>query len=55
MKVMLILVDGMRPDAMVQFPQAQALMQSSASTLDAQTVFPSAHVTSDEKQPHHTH
>ena len=41
MKVMLILVDGMRPDAVVQFPQAQALMQSSASTLDAQTVFPS--------------
>ena len=41
MKVMLILVDGMRPDAMVQFPQAQALMQSSATALDAQTVFPS--------------
>ena len=40
MKVMLILVDGMRPDAMVQFPQAQALMQSSATALDAQTVFP---------------
>ena len=41
MKVMLILVDGMRPDAMVQFPLAQKLMQSSASTLNAQTVFPS--------------
>lgn len=41
MKVMLILVDGMRPDAMAQFPLAQKLMQSSASTLNAQTVFPS--------------
>ena len=41
MKVMLILVDGMRPDAMVQMPQAQTLMAKSAYTLNAQTVFPS--------------
>ena len=41
MKVMLILVDGMRPDAMVQMPEAQALMAKSAYTLNAQTVFPS--------------
>ena len=41
MKVMLILVDGMRPDAMVQIPQAQAMMAQSASTLEAQTVYPS--------------
>jgi len=41
MKVMLILVDGMRPDAMVQMEKAQAMLQRSAYTLQAQTVMPS--------------
>lgn len=41
MKILLILVDGMRPDALLQIPQAQALLQTAASTMQARTVMPS--------------
>ena len=41
MKVLLILVDGMRPDALERIPQAQALMQKAAYALDTRTVMPS--------------
>ena len=41
MKVLLILVDGMRPDFLAEVPEAQALIAKSASTLEATTVFPS--------------
>lgn len=41
MKVLLILVDGMRPDALAEIPQAQELMKKSAYTLEATTVMPS--------------
>lgn len=41
MKVMLILVDGMRPDALADIPAAQSLARRAASTLFASTVFPS--------------
>lgn len=41
MKILLILVDGMRPDALEGIPQAQALLKRSASALDARTVTPS--------------
>ncbi len=41
MKVMLILVDGMRPDALADIPAAQELARRSAHTLSARTVYPS--------------
>ncbi len=41
MKTLLILVDGMRPDALKEIPRAQALLRRSATALDAQTVMPS--------------
>lgn len=41
MKVLLILVDGMRPDALVKVPRAQAFLKKSAYALDARTVMPS--------------
>ena len=41
MKTLLILVDGMRPDAIINIPQAQRIMKKSAYTLRAQTVMPS--------------
>ena len=41
MKTVLILVDGMRPDAMVQMPFAKELLEKSTYALDASTVFPS--------------
>lgn len=41
MKVLLILVDGMRPDAMVKNQKAQEIMKRSVYTLEARTVFPS--------------
>jgi len=43
MKVQLILVDGMRPDALAKCsnPYIQKLLSESLYTLDAQTVFPS--------------
>jgi len=41
MKVILILVDGMRPDALAGIPEAEALMAQSSYTLAAETVFPS--------------
>lgn len=40
-KVILILADGMRPDAMENLPYVQKLMKESAYTMHAQTVFPS--------------
>lgn len=41
MKVLLILVDGMRPDAMKNIPEAKELMELSAYTPEGRTVFPS--------------
>lgn len=41
MKVLLILSDGMRPDAISNHPLVQEMMAASAYTLEAQTVFPS--------------
>ena len=41
MKVLLILVDGMRPDALKDCPKAQEFMSKAAYTLEAQTVVPS--------------
>ncbi|MBQ7661645.1 MAG: alkaline phosphatase family protein [Clostridia bacterium] len=42
MKVLLIVVDGMRPDAMIQIPKARDLMKKSTYTLKGRTVFVSA-------------
>lgn len=41
MKVLLILIDGMRPDAMVQIPAARQVMEKAAYKLDGSTVYPS--------------
>ncbi len=41
MKVILISVDGMRPDALQYVPQAQEFIKRSSYTLCASTVFPS--------------
>lgn len=41
MKVLLILVDGMRPDALKNIKEAQDVMRKSSYTMDAQTVMPS--------------
>ncbi|MBE6712649.1 MAG: PglZ domain-containing protein [Ruminococcaceae bacterium] len=41
MKVLLILVDGMRPDALVKNDCALALLEKSVYTLNAETVMPS--------------
>ena len=40
-KVLLILVDGMRPDALKGIPYADRLLEDSAYTMSARTVFPS--------------
>lgn len=41
MKVLLILVDGMRSDSLAEIPEAQEMITQSCHTLEAQTVFPS--------------
>lgn len=41
MKVLLALLDGMRPDAIGDIPQVQDMIRSGASTMEATTVFPS--------------
>lgn len=41
MKVLLILIDGMRPDAMVQIPAAKKVMEKAAYQLEGTTVYPS--------------
>lgn len=41
MKVLLILVDGMRPDSLTDIPQAQKMIQESSYSMKAETVFPS--------------
>lgn len=41
MSVVLILVDGMRPDALTDIPAAQKVMKQSAVAMDAKTVMPS--------------
>ena len=41
MGVLLILVDGMRPDALADIPAVERLMAESSYALDAKTVFPS--------------
>ena len=41
MKVLLILVDGMRPDAIVDISEANNMSRSSSYTMDATTVMPS--------------
>lgn len=40
MKVLLILVDGMRPDALPQIPQAQEVIARGASSMNATSVIP---------------
>ncbi len=42
MRVLLILVDGMRPDALVKMDVAQDLIKKSTYTMEAKTVMPSA-------------
>ena len=41
MKTILILVDGMRPDALENVESAQSIIKKSTYTMNAQTVFPS--------------
>ena len=41
MRVLLILVDGMRPDGLEQIEQVQKMMQEGSYTWEAQTVYPS--------------
>ena len=41
MRVLLILVDGMRPDSLTDLPVAQGIIKQSAYTMEAKTVFPS--------------
>ena len=41
MKTMLILVDGMRPDALIRVEKAQTVLAEADYTLEARTVFPS--------------
>ena len=41
MRTLLILVDGMRPDALKNLDTAQDIIQKSAYTMDAKTVMPS--------------
>ena len=41
MKVLLVLVDGMRPDALTNLPQVERMKACSAYTLSARTVMPS--------------
>lgn len=41
MKVLLMLMDGMRPDSLPNIPEAQAMIARGSSAMDAQTVFPS--------------
>ena len=41
MKVLLILIDGMRPDAMVQIPAATKIMEKAVYQLEGTTVYPS--------------
>lgn len=40
-RVLIILVDGMRPDALADVPEAQELIKRSAYTMEARTVMPS--------------
>lgn len=41
MKTLLILIDGMRPDAMVQIPAARRVLEKAAYKLEGTTVYPS--------------
>lgn len=41
MKIILFLIDGMRPDALADIEAAQRIMKKSTYTMDAKTVFPS--------------
>ena len=41
MRVLLVLVDGMRPDALTDIPVAQSIIKQSAYTMEATTVSPS--------------
>ena len=41
MKVLLMLMDGMRPDSLTNVPEAQAMIARGSSAMDAQTVYPS--------------
>ena len=41
MKILLVLIDGMRPDALADIPQAQRMMTESTYSLDVRTVMPS--------------
>ena len=41
MRVLLISIDGMRPDAIKDLPQVKKIMQESSYSFNAKTVFPS--------------
>ena len=41
MRVLLILVDGMRPDSLTDIQKAQGIIKKSLYTMEAQTVMPS--------------
>jgi predicted AlkP superfamily pyrophosphatase or phosphodiesterase len=41
MKVLLMLMDGMRPDSLPNIPEAQAMIARGSSAMDARTVYPS--------------
>ncbi len=41
MRTLVILVDGMRPDAITNLPQAQSIIKKSSYTMNAKTVMPS--------------
>ena len=41
MKTLVIVVDGMRPDALIKTENAKCLLENSTYTLDARTVTPS--------------
>ena len=41
MRVLLVSIDGMRPDAIKDLPQVKKMMQESSYTFSEKTVFPS--------------
>lgn len=44
MRVLLILVNGMRPDALTDVPAAQSIIKQSAHTMTTKTVLPSVNL-----------
>ena len=41
MKAVIILVDGMRPDGLMEIPYAKAMSEKASFTMNARTVYPS--------------